>query len=143
MVERYQANRESICAQRKERYNADPARYRQASKAHYQKLDADAKRVCIERAARRDKAYPDQARARVVMRRTRKIRATPPWLTAADLAEIQRHYFLADLLTKTTGLKWHVDHQIPLRGRGVCGLHVPWNLQVLTAKENIKKGNRY
>ena len=34
-----------------------------------------------------------------------------------------------------------IDHIIPICSEIVCGLHVPWNLQVITTAENYKKSN--
>lgn len=76
-------------------------------------------------------------------RRARKLMSTPTWLDEDHLWWIDEVYELATLRTKATGIDWHVDHIVPLQGRKVCGLHVPWNLQVITASENSKKGNKF
>lgn len=68
--------------------------------------------------------------------------ANPPWLTEEDYWLIDEVYSLCRLRSKITGIKWHVDHIVPLKGKDVRGLHVPWNLQVITAKENYMKSNK-
>lgn len=64
-------------------------------------------------------------------------RATPPWLTAEQKAEIRGFYIRAAAMPG----EWHVDHIRPLRGKTVCGLHVPWNLQILPGDDNRRKRN--
>jgi hypothetical protein len=56
--------------------------------------------------------------------------------------EIEQIYWLARDLRTITGENYQVDHIVPLNGKDVCGLHVPWNLQILPADLNMSKGNR-
>jgi post-segregation antitoxin (ccd killing protein) len=72
----------------------------------------------------------------------KKAKATPLWLTPEQIYNMQCTYKVAAQLSETSSQKWHVDHIVPIRGKDVCGLHVPWNLQLLPAKMNMQKGNR-
>lgn len=49
----------------------------------------------------------------------------------------------AKAMTNTTGIKHSVDHIIPLKGELVSGLHVPWNMRVITLDENLRKGSKW
>jgi hypothetical protein len=60
--------------------------------------------------------------------------ATPKWADMRAIKEIYR---------KAMQLKLEVDHEIPLQGELVSGLHVPSNLRLVTKSENSSKGNRY
>jgi hypothetical protein len=81
--------------------------------------------------------------SRTIFRRLAKIQRTPAWLTDIDFERINNEYRVAALLTKVTGSAWHVDHIVPLQGKMVSGLHVPSNLRVLPATENIRKSNNF
>lgn len=73
-------------------------------------------------------------------RRKALVDACPAWLSEDEHAEIEAIYVEARRITAETGVPHQVDHIVPLRGKTVCGLHVPWNLQVLTAIQNRAKG---
>ena len=66
-------------------------------------------------------------------RRSRKLQRTPAW---ADLEAIKQFY-----LNCPEG--YHVDHDVPLQGENISGLHVLNNLVYLTAEDNLKKGNKW
>ena len=76
------------------------------------------------------------------LRRALELKATPSWLTNEQKSQLDSIYWLARLQQELTDEQYHVDHIVPLRGKTVCGLHVPWNLQVMSAKENMTKGNK-
>lgn len=85
------------------------------------------------------RANKSRVTALIAKRIAAKLSATPQWV---DHAAIRAVYAEAERLTKTTGIKHHVDHILPLRSPLVCGLHVPCNLRVITATANRSKGNR-
>ena len=82
-----------------------------------------------------------QVRADTKARRRKHREATPSWITRKQKSEIRHIYQVAITMTQTTGVQYVVDHIYPLRSEAVCGLHVPWNLQVMTQEENLKKSN--
>ena len=122
--EYYEAHREAILKEKAEYYQ-EKREHILSYKKTYNRLNRD-NRNLIE-----SKRYAS------------KKNRTPPWLTKAQEIEIKSFYWLAQDLNKVTEGNYHVDHIIPLQGDGVCGLHVPWNLQVLPADINIAKGNKY
>lgn len=137
------------CEKRVEYFRKYPEMKKAANSRHYKKYKIrNNEAVNAWRAAHPEKhraqaeeyrlANPAKARAKIAKRRARRISATPDWLTDEQHQEILAYYEDA----QNRAGDWHVDHIIPLQGRNVSGLHVPWNLRVITAKANWSKGNR-
>jgi len=96
------------------------------------------------------RAYRKTPKAKAARRERSRLRgirkshpAVPNWLTAEQRKEIREIYLHAADCRAVTGEEYHVDHIIPLKGETVCGLHVPWNLQVIPASVNTSKSNKW
>jgi len=89
------------------------------------------------------KANRGKVNAKWMKREASKKCRTPSWLTPEMHKEIEIEYSLANWCTKVMDEDYHVDHIIPLQGKTVSGLHVPWNLRVISAKENRMKSNKH
>lgn len=122
----YQKNKTQYIAKAKEWTSANPEKVKQ-----------------IQKKARQ--THKAKRRADWKFYNTRKMNACPLWLSQTQRQKIEDLYKFAKFMEELScnSITYHVDHIVPLRGKDVCGLHVPWNLQILNAKENLSKGNRY
>ena len=82
------------------------------------------------------KAFSEQ------LRNASKKNATPNWLSKNELSLILDFYTVAQEQKELFGVAVSVDHIVPLKGKTVCGLHVPWNLCLRTQSDNSRKSNK-
>lgn len=94
------------------------------------------------RAAKWKKDNPGKVIANTTARKKHVRLRTPDWLTPVELLEMECIYVYCAALRRV-GLKYEVDHELPLLGALVSGLHVPSNLLVVHADVNRAKSNTY
>lgn len=152
-------NRETARALSREWHKKYPEKSRAFQKKRYESMSEEDREIARkratdwyrnpknkERAAQNKRDYLEKNRPEFLMRarnyRLVKHKAMPKWLTAIQRAQIEEFYEVCAAVNMQTGIKHEVDHIIPLNGETVCGLHVPWNLQILTRFENRSKSNR-
>ena len=128
----YEANPELKISYSKKYREENPEHYKNYYKENIEFVKASHKKY--------KKENPHKNAATTKKYRASKLHRTPSW---ADLKKIEEVYFEAACLTKETGIKYDVDHIIPLQGEYVSGLHIASNLQVITHTANCKKGNSF
>jgi len=130
-IKYYADNKENLLARRKEAWHSNPEIQKKWRGDNRDKVLAYKKNYRLKNSGKVNAA----AMKRIADRNG----LTPPWV---DLKEVEHFYITAKMMEEETGIKYHVDHIHPLNGDGFNGLHVPWNLQILEASDNLTKGNR-
>lgn len=135
----YKANREAVLIKQKN-YGQKNAEMRSAQrKIRYAQNSA----YELRKNSEWRKANKGLTTFHSVKYQTNKKNRTPNWLTEEQVKSIATEYELATWCTKVMGIKYHVDHIVPLQGKTVSGLHVPWNLRVIPALDNQSKSNKF
>lgn len=137
----YERYHEESVAKRSEWRKENPDYFKQWKKQHPSYMSEYCK-VWREDNPDYRKEYYDKNSAKFIAkendRRSKKLQRT----FEGYEKEILSLYEDCVIISNETGVKHHVDHIVPLNGENVSGLHVPWNLQIITAEENLKKGNK-
>lgn len=153
---RYERDTEKRKAACKKKYELDKERIKARVLAYYHKNKETLKPKMREQGRKyRDEnkekwqeknkkwwaANPEKRTAYLAKRRAKH--RMPKWVDKEEKFLINEAYSLAKLRAKMTGIKWHVDHIIPLLADKASGLHTIYNLQVIPAKLNYLKKNKY
>jgi hypothetical protein len=86
---------------------------------------------------------PEKEYARWLRRQVAKAQRAVEWHKELTDLVVEEGLDACKRLEKLTGVVWHLDHIVPLRGKTVSGLHVWNNFQLLPASVNIRKGNKW
>jgi hypothetical protein len=126
-------------AARRADYRKHIDRYKQNAKELYEKNKERRMQQSRDWKKNNPEAAALMSRTATSKRNAKKKKATPPWLTKGHLDAIKAIYSEAIRLTAETGVPHEVDHIVPLGGKTVSGLHVPWNLRAIPAVENNRR----
>lgn len=111
-------------------------------RARAKKYQRDNKQTISKQQREYRQENKDKFNFHAASRRALKAKATPKWLTEDHKQQIANFYSLAKELSWLSESPLEVDHIVPIKGKNVVGLHVPWNLQILPKTMNQQKGTK-
>jgi hypothetical protein len=125
-----------VLASQRSRASINRDKMRAARKA-WEKKNPTAALESFKRYRERNRA---KIRARLAVSKQGREKRRVLWANQDAINEIYRQ---AEEMTRTTGRLHVVDHEIPLQGDEVSGLHVETNLRVIEHHENAVKHNSW
>lgn len=139
---RYLSNKEQVCKRNKE--------WAQNNKEERNKMSQkwrDENRKKFRESCKKSK---EKNKAKVIEHNIKRLKglkhSTPKWADINYMNDVYSNCREANNLFESLGLnswKMQVDHIHPLKNELICGLHNQFNLQVISAQENLKKSNKF
>lgn len=130
----HRRNSSSVAARKKIQKSIDPDYQRRYYLANKEKVSARC-RINYELNPER---HFEKAKRRVVS----KMNRTPPWYGELDEFAVIEIKSLCWYRERATGIKWNIDHMIPMQAKTASGLHCWQNFQVIPEFHNKSKRNR-
>lgn len=122
------------------------AKWREKNREKVNERAAELRRKNPEKQKEADRRWRAKNKHKVAkkdsLKRAAKLARIPVWFGEFDDFVIQEAHALAALRGDETGIPWHVDHMLPMRGRKISGLHCAHNIQVIPAAMNVRKINK-
>lgn len=132
----YEANKERVLQRQKRYYAKNTEKCKERTRNHKKVVGNQRRPGYMAEWREKNREHHNRYfRFANAKRRARILQATPIWLTDDHWAQIKEIY-------ANCPAGYEVDHVLPLQGKEVTGLHVPWNLQYLPTMENRSKKNK-
>lgn len=154
VLRHYKENNREKARRYQSQYRKDNSQQVNAGARRYRKKNLTSVRMADRARRNRNKAAifsanlkyrqknPEKFRSACAKRRAAIRKAVPSWFSEFDEFVSVEACSLAYQRCVETGIKWDVDHIIPILAVRACGLHCGSNIQVIPASLNRMKQNR-
>lgn len=120
---------------RRQKYAKNPERYKEKYHQYYQDHKEAISKV-------KNQYYQENKHDWYLINKAKRAKMYPTSLYKLHKEAIKAIYVECRRRCKSEGSVYEVDHIYPIEHPDFCGLHVPWNMQIIPVEENRKKFNK-